>query len=468
MPTKDRFIGEDITFTDAFEILDKRNLTDLQVNTLLWGALAENISKGKRVFNYGATFSEGIAQCQATFQRTFVHTDWIDGESVVQAEKNSIEDGFNDRFHKIEDDLDAIGEDVKKAFECSGTIRRELSQRLAEIRLEINRINTDLYRCCTGRVVNTPPVIPTPAPFDPPIALPFPQPTPTPPIVNPGGPLGPRISESPWINWGPSAGRPWTTPQTAGDWLRYAGETTFPGPSVTRSVSDPTRATVAGMPARRLDVQLFNGQTYEVWSTQSGIVMTPAEPGITVDDQSQRSWTSERAKVVGDVSQWMATKTREVNQVIERGADIGTIIQQFGDDRLDGGTTIRDALEILPSATKIEKSEQLLDLLSDRAAIALAQDGLVAETLVANVGFNRDLKEISTVPLEQFKALPIKARKVLKDKGISTLGEFQKTSSKDVVEILSQAQIKVELGEAARWSGEARVIEKISTLGRSR
>lgn len=40
-----------------------------------------------------------------TYTRTFTHTDWVDGESIVQA---STENGFNARFHGCEQEFDAI------------------------------------------------------------------------------------------------------------------------------------------------------------------------------------------------------------------------------------------------------------------------------------------------------------------------------------------------------------------------
>jgi hypothetical protein len=39
------------------------------------------------------------------YNRTFTHTDWLDGESIVQA---SGPDGFNIRFHGCEQEFDAI------------------------------------------------------------------------------------------------------------------------------------------------------------------------------------------------------------------------------------------------------------------------------------------------------------------------------------------------------------------------
>jgi|SRR5262245_43018328 len=41
-----------------------------------------------------------------TYHRTFAHDDWIDNEDVVQA---GGEKGFNQKFHALEAELDAIG-----------------------------------------------------------------------------------------------------------------------------------------------------------------------------------------------------------------------------------------------------------------------------------------------------------------------------------------------------------------------
>ena len=80
--------------------------------------------------------------------RGFAHVDWIDGESVVQAEETSVEDGFNKRFHAIEADLDALGRDAAKSFQCLAELRAALQALLEEVRTELNRLNADVYDCC--------------------------------------------------------------------------------------------------------------------------------------------------------------------------------------------------------------------------------------------------------------------------------------------------------------------------------
>jgi hypothetical protein len=112
-------------------------------------ALHEYFSRlRKRTFGYSKSFPAADTHCTTDFTRTFDHQDWVDGESVVQAEETSGEEGFNKRFHNIEDDLDALGAEVARAFVCLAEMRTTLSTMLVELRDEINRVNADIYECC--------------------------------------------------------------------------------------------------------------------------------------------------------------------------------------------------------------------------------------------------------------------------------------------------------------------------------
>lgn len=183
---------------------------------------------------------------------------------------------------------------------------------------------------------------------------------------------------------------------------------------------------------------------------------------MNAGDQTERSWTSQRTKVVGDVSQWMSDKSRELAEAFERGTTVGAIVEKFGDDRLDGGLTLGDALAVLPTATRLQRPEELLDILSDRAAGAMARDGLVAEALVANIGFNAQLDDIANVPMQDFKAVPMEARKALVEGGIRTLGAFQQAGPRRIARILATSGMRIDIGTASRWSGEAMVVGKVA------
>jgi len=81
--------------------------------------------------------------CAYTFTRTFEHADWLDFESLVQAGKTPEESGINDRFHRIEADLDALGDNVRRAFVCLETLRAQLRVCLNEIVSVLNAKDKD-------------------------------------------------------------------------------------------------------------------------------------------------------------------------------------------------------------------------------------------------------------------------------------------------------------------------------------
>jgi hypothetical protein len=91
------------------------------------------------------TFQTQIAQtapdCIPTYQRTFVHPDFFDGLTVVQAGTTPEELGFNARFHAIEAEFDAVALDLYKSGNCLAELRRELYGLARELEVKITQID---------------------------------------------------------------------------------------------------------------------------------------------------------------------------------------------------------------------------------------------------------------------------------------------------------------------------------------
>jgi hypothetical protein len=133
-----------LSVQDVYTTVVQKGLTESQANAFVGEWLLVNAGKAKRVFNYNQAFDAVDADCKSSFARGFVHQDWVDGESTVQASETPDEAGFNRRFHRIEADLDALGANVALAFACLADMRQQLKNCLEEIRVELNRINADL------------------------------------------------------------------------------------------------------------------------------------------------------------------------------------------------------------------------------------------------------------------------------------------------------------------------------------
>ena len=460
MPSEQLFLTENMTFSAAFDTMIAANLDQNQMNTLIWGILGENLGASRHVFNYADTFVAEKPGCAVSFERSFSHTDWIDGESVVQAEETTIEEGFNTRFHRIEDDLDSLGAALEKVSGCCGDMRTELSARLGELRTEINRINTEIHGYHGSpqpswpyypMPINPPVLQPQPVPY--PGYYPNPQPFPYPGGIDIDGP----IVMQPWQGHvTPSPGHYYEAT------LAGLTQPVFEASMVMRSSNDPTIGTVAGLPARRLDIDEFNGTMHEVWSTSAGLVLTPAGEGVMQVDQVDRSWVNPTTKAVGDVAQWFGDNPKATKEIFaDKEISVGALIERFGTDRLDGGATLESRLRSLPSGMKLQGPNDLIGALADRAVSTSKRQGVGMETLVANIGISSGAKNVADVSIESYKALPVTVRETLKENGVKTVGNFTDSAPGKIAEIFEKAGIQNATSNVARWQGEAQMVTKL-------
>jgi hypothetical protein len=135
-----------VTVGELYETFTAKGINHSDASVLVASWIYENVGTTKRVFNYVEPFPSVEPGCAPPpFSRTFAHADWVDGEDVVQAGQSTGELGFNERFHRIEHDLDHLGTDVAKAFACMAAMRVSLRRLLDEIRAELNRVHTTVH-----------------------------------------------------------------------------------------------------------------------------------------------------------------------------------------------------------------------------------------------------------------------------------------------------------------------------------
>ncbi len=137
-------IGE-MSASELYQTIVEKGISEAEAAVIVGDWIHEHYGQGRHTFTYSEEFAAEDTSCTHKGGRIFHHDDWQDGESVVQAEETAGEEGFNRRFHRIEDDIDRLDGDVAKAFTCMATMRRSLHDLLNEIRTEINRLNDFLY-----------------------------------------------------------------------------------------------------------------------------------------------------------------------------------------------------------------------------------------------------------------------------------------------------------------------------------
>jgi hypothetical protein len=130
----------------VYNQLMAKGLNKVDAAKIVGDWLLQTFGDAERHFGYTEELAATDAGCVNTFQQQFHHTDWIDGASVVQAGKTTGEDGFNDRLHRIEDDLAALSKEITKALECSTTLRKQVAAALQDVKIELNRLDHDVWQ----------------------------------------------------------------------------------------------------------------------------------------------------------------------------------------------------------------------------------------------------------------------------------------------------------------------------------
>jgi hypothetical protein len=128
--------------------LKAAGLSDEAVTSLLAEVLARAplASAGRAeavpAFRFQTSIAQTAPECAATYTRGFVHPDFFDGLTVVQAGQTPEELGFNFRFHRIEDELDAVSIDLLKLSNCLAQLRQEVFGIARELEEKITEIDT--------------------------------------------------------------------------------------------------------------------------------------------------------------------------------------------------------------------------------------------------------------------------------------------------------------------------------------
>jgi hypothetical protein len=152
MSASDRFEGEPLVFgvpgRAVAAALRDAGLDEDAVIAVLGRAISRSVAAAPgaaALAGRGFTFQVGIAEtapeCTLTYRRLFVHPDFIDGVTVVQAGQTPDEIGFNARFHALEAEFDSISRDLTISSNCVAELRREVFQLAREPEAKITEMD---------------------------------------------------------------------------------------------------------------------------------------------------------------------------------------------------------------------------------------------------------------------------------------------------------------------------------------
>jgi hypothetical protein len=148
------FNGEDIIIDGVpsrrlVESLKAAGLPDEAVVDLLGRMLAKEpvgarVAAAAAPFTFKTRISREAPDCAADYTRNFVHPDFFDGLTVVQAGETPEELGFNFRFHAIEEEFDLISTNLSRLSNCMAELRRQLFGMSVELEDKLTEIDKRL------------------------------------------------------------------------------------------------------------------------------------------------------------------------------------------------------------------------------------------------------------------------------------------------------------------------------------
>lgn len=145
------FVGKDVLIdgvstSQVAQTLKSAGIRERSIGEILghwyWGATG---TTKPAPFDFATDVQDHDPACEITYERTFEHVDWVDGEDRVQASATPEELGFNARFHAIENELDAIAEQFRGVGRCARDIRADLVGVVRELESKITALQNELH-----------------------------------------------------------------------------------------------------------------------------------------------------------------------------------------------------------------------------------------------------------------------------------------------------------------------------------
>lgn len=140
------FLINGVSSTAVTKTLKDSGLTNAAVAEIVGGwFVGVTGAVSPAAFKFSTVVQAVDPNCAITYGRTFAHTDWVDGESRVQAGMTPEELGVNARFHGIENEFDSVGAQFRSVGSCMAEIRADLVGVVRELEAKITALQNQLH-----------------------------------------------------------------------------------------------------------------------------------------------------------------------------------------------------------------------------------------------------------------------------------------------------------------------------------
>lgn len=151
MPQPISFLDKDILVNGVSTqqvagTLKSAGLAEAKIGEILgWWIVGATGNSRPAPFDFATEVQAADPDAVVTYARGFTHTDWVDGEDRVQASATPEELGFNARFHAIENEFDAVGDQFVRLAAAVTELRSDLAGVVQELQSKLTALQNDLF-----------------------------------------------------------------------------------------------------------------------------------------------------------------------------------------------------------------------------------------------------------------------------------------------------------------------------------
>jgi hypothetical protein len=143
-----------------------------------------------------------------------------------------------------------------------------------------------------------------------------------------------------------------------------------------------------------------------------------------------------------------------IGETFRRGSVTKESLKQFGGTRIDGGPTLGEVLELLPSGVSFKTLNNVANALAEVEGGKATTGGDV----VLSGASRKPVEDAAEAPIESFAAIPVEARAALGKADIKTVGDLANATAAKVDAALEQGGFSREPGDASAFVGAAELM----------
>jgi len=199
----------------------------------------------------------------------------------------------------------------------------------------------------------------------------------------------------------------------------------------------------------------MNGKDVTIWDTNGGPLILPSV--MTVGAELLKNPRVTTAGVLAE----LFVEEPAIRQTFSGPVRVQELVDRFGNVRGADPRPVRELLAIVPSNTRFQTLDHLVEDVAAREAAALRTTTGTADAVTALFGLQSGVSPVREASIDDFRAIPAEVRTALRGMGVQKVGQLFDHPPGQLRERLQGLGVRVPEGQIANWQATARTLNSI-------